>query len=89
MKKPEKGLFKKLKIFAPTVVMLIGVTSCATNSSVKTQAFNIYQPSTLSLKKGVPVNTSKGVYIPQSDEIWHSDNRFRSLERQLYFPSGK
>ena len=46
-------------------------------------------PSTLNLIKGNPIETSKGIYTPQADEIWHSDARFRRLERQLYFPSGK
>lgn len=89
MKKNGKELSKRLKILGLMGVMLIGLTSCVTNSSVKTQALNIYQPSTLNLIKGTPIETSKGVYTPQQDEIWHSDARFRKLERGLYFPSGK
>jgi len=88
-KKKEKESFKSLKIFGAVGAILIGLTSCATNSSVKTTPLNIYQPSTLNLIKGNPIETSKGIYTPQVDEIWHSDARFRRLERQLYFPSGK
>jgi hypothetical protein len=71
------------------VVTLTVLTSCGNNSSVKTGTLNIYQPSTLNLKKGLTVQTVDGYYTPQQDEIWHSDTRFRKLERQIYFPSGK
>jgi hypothetical protein len=52
---------------------------------------NIYQPSTLNLAAGIPIQSKNGVYTPQTDEVWHSDARFRKLERQLYFKptSGK
>ena len=89
MKKKEKESFKNLKTLGLMAVMPTVLISCATNSSVKTTPLNIYQPSTLSLTKGIPIETSKGIYTPQNDEIWHSDARFRRLERQLYFPSGK
>ena len=29
-----------------------------------------------------------GIYTPQTNEIWHSDARFRKLEREIY-PSNK
>ena len=89
MKNSVNQLYKKLKTLGLTVAMLTMLTSCGSNSSVKTGTLSIYQPSTLNLKKGVTVETSKGLYTPQKDEIWHSDTRFRKLERQLYFPSGK
>jgi hypothetical protein len=46
---------------------------------------NIYQPSILSLEKGKPVQTKDGIYTPETDEVWHSDKRFRLLERELYY----
>jgi hypothetical protein len=45
---------------------------------------NIYQPSTLRLEKGKAIQTIDGTYTPQTNEIWHSDARFRKLEREIY-----
>tara|TARA_R100001163_G_C4956832_1_gene122297 strand:+ start:13 stop:261 length:249 start_codon:yes stop_codon:yes gene_type:complete len=81
----------KLKHYAllATSILMIGLTSCATSSSTKSGTLNIYQPSTLNLAAGTPIQSKEGVYTPQTDEVWHSDARFRKLERQLYFSSGK
>jgi hypothetical protein len=45
---------------------------------------SLWQPSTLSLKAGTKVQTVEGIYQAQTDEIWHSDKRFRQLERKVY-----
>ena len=66
------------------VMTLIGLTSCASDSLMNVPDLNIYQPSTLKLEKGSPIQTKNGVYTPQTDEIWHSDARFRRLEREIY-----
>jgi hypothetical protein len=82
----------KLKHYALLAMLILttGLTSCATNSSTKSGTLNIYQPSTLNLAAGIPIQSKAGVYTPQTDEVWHSDSRFRKLERQLYFGnSGK
>jgi hypothetical protein len=47
-------------------------------------ALNIYQPSILVLPPGSPVTVEGGVYTPQTREVWHSDKRFRELERGGY-----
>ena len=67
-----------------TVMMLIGLTSCVSNLPPNVNSLNIYQPSTLRLSKGTPVQTLDGVYTPQTDEVWHSDARYRRLEREVY-----
>lgn len=67
-----------------TVTLLIGLTSCAKNSTVKSRNLNIYQPSTLRLQGNKPVETVDGIYTPQTDEVWHSDKRYAKLERELY-----
>jgi hypothetical protein len=67
-----------------TVIPLIGLTSCGSDSSPKTTTLNIYQPSSLKLKAGTPVQTQEGIYTPPTDEIWHSDARYRKLERELF-----
>jgi hypothetical protein len=45
---------------------------------------NIFQPSVLSLEAGTEVDTKAGIYKAQTDEVWHSDKRFRELERQVF-----
>lgn len=47
-------------------------------------ALNIYQPSILALKAGTRVETKEGIYTTQTDEVWHSDKRYRDLERAGY-----
>ena len=86
LKKENKNLFKKLKIlgFGGIAIALIGLTSCETISTPNVGNLNIYQPSTLRLKKGEAIQTIDGTYTPQTNEVWHSDARFRRLERQIY-----
>ena len=64
---------------------LIVLTSCGSGSLPSGSNLNIYQPSTLRLKKNNAVQTRDGVYTPQTDEVWHSDTRYRSLEREVYY----
>ena len=63
---------------------LIGLTSCVSGSNPKTTTLNIYQPSSLKLKAGQAIQTKEGVYTPPTDEVWHSDARYRKLERELF-----
>ena len=65
-------------------MMMIGLTSCASVSTQSVSDLNIYQPSTLRLSKSIPVQTRDGIYTPQTDEVWHSDARYRRLEREIY-----
>ena len=69
---------------AVTAMMLIGLTSCVTDLPPNVSDLNIYQPSTLRLSKGAPIQTRDGIYTPQTDEVWHSDARYRRLEREVY-----
>ena len=46
---------------------------------------NIVQPNILKLTKGTKVQTADGNYVAQSDEVWHSDKRFRDLEREILY----
>ena len=82
----HKGL-KSLGI-AAIAMTLIGLTSCVTDLPPNVSALNIYQPSTLRLIKGESIQTRDGIYAPQTDEVWHSDARYRRLERELYHGSG-
>jgi hypothetical protein len=70
---------KKLLI----LLIPIAVVGCK-SPSPEIRNLNLYQPSTLSLKAGTKVQTVEGIYQAQTDEIWHSDKRFRQLERKVY-----
>ncbi len=76
----------KLKNYGLLVLIAVmtGLTSCEPNFWQKKDTLNIYQPSTLYLEKGKAVNTKDGIYKPETDEVWHSDKRFRLLERDVY-----
>jgi hypothetical protein len=45
----------------------------------------VYQPPILPLEKGTKVQTKEGLYTAQDEEVWHSDRRYRELERKLTF----
>ena len=64
--------------------LLITLTSCVSDSTLSVNNLNIYQPSTLSLMKNKAIETKDGIYTPQTDEVWHSDARYRRLEREIY-----
>ena len=83
----RKGL-RSLGI-AAIAAMLIGLTSCETVLGPNVSGLNIYQPSTLRLIKSNPIQTKDGIYTPQTDEVWHSDARYRRLEREVYTDGGK
>lgn len=58
--------------------------SCETPKNQEIGKLNIYQPSIIVLEKGKQIETKEGFYTPQIEEVWHSDKRFRELERQGY-----
>jgi len=86
LKKESKSSCKKLRILGLVAILiaLTGLTSCETTSTPSVGNLNIYQPSTLRLEKMKAIQTIDGIYTPQTNEIWHSDARFRRLERQIY-----
>ena len=77
----------KSKNYAPlvTVILATALTSCATSLKSNVKNLNIFQPSTLRLKANQKIETIDGLYTPQTDEIWHSDARYRKLEREVYY----
>lgn len=86
LRKESRNLCKKLRILGlvATVITLTGLTSCETTSTPNVGNLNIYQPSTLRLQEGKAIQTIEGIYTPQTTEVWHSDARFRRLEREIY-----
>jgi len=62
------------------------LTGCETASPAGPGSLSqslLYQPPVLRLPAQQPVQTLDGVYRPQTQEVWHSDARFRQLEQQL------
>lgn len=76
----------KLRNYVALVLMIatIALTSCGPSFWKKERPLNIYQPSIILLEKNKLIQTKDGVYTPQTDEVWHSDTRYRLLERDLY-----
>ncbi len=75
----------KFKACALVVILLptILLTGCATDSSAPTSSLQIYQPRTLQLQAGLPIQTQTGIYVPQVNEVWHSPAAYNDLESQL------
>lgn len=67
---------------AAMLCLLLVLTGCGSVSSRGKESLQLYQPPVLNLKAGEPIQTKEGRYVPQVDEVWHSDARFRQLERE-------
>lgn len=83
----ENASSNKLKFFALVLTMMtsFALISCEQSLRPLTTGMTIYQPSILNLEAGTTIQTKDGVYTPQVDEIWHSDKRYRTLEREVYY----
>jgi hypothetical protein len=66
------------------VMMIASVlpTGCASVSSAPRESLQIYQPRSLRLSAGIPVQTKDGIYRPQVDELWHSAAAYAQLEQE-------
>ena len=69
---------------AALILTLFSLTGCEHVSKPKKPTSNIYQAPILRLEQGTRVQTVDGVYEAQTDEVWHSDDRYRKLERELF-----
>ena len=78
-KKPEGCLVILL-------VPILFLFSCASakKASDSFTPLNIYQPPIIILPAAKSVVTEEGIYTPQTREVWHSDARYRELERKIY-----
>lgn len=67
-------------LILPITCALIACTSgCSTSAASRRM---LYQPPTLALPAGQPVQTTLGIYVPQVDEVWHSPARYEARERE-------
>jgi hypothetical protein len=61
--------------------MLSGPTGCASASRDAADMRRLYQPPVLRLSPGQIVPTADGIHQAQTAEVWHSDARYRALEK--------
>ena len=70
------------------LLISLGLTSCATEPSPppasSVASLTLYQPPTLQLAKGVPIQSKLGIYTPQMDETWVSPQEFAKVNNELY-----
>lgn len=58
------------------------LTSCASAPSAAPASSRIYQPRVLELPAGQPVQTREGIYVPQTNETWHSAAAYEQAGRE-------
>jgi hypothetical protein len=87
LEKDKKISLNKSKSLGIGVILslLIMLTLSSCNCSTKGNGSRIYQTPILRIKAGTEVNTEEGIYKAQVDEIWHSDGRYRDLEKKLLY----
>ena len=71
---------KKIKlILKSTTAALIAMSfaGCANTETDSTLSLLIYQPDYLYLQKGEAIQTQRGIYSPQFDEIWVSEKKYK------------
>ena len=75
----------KKKLLSLTISgALLFAAGCVTTGSSDFTDVNLYQPPTLTLSQGTVIQTKEGIYTAQLEEIWHSDKRYREIERKLF-----
>ena len=75
---------KPLCVVLAAILMLTGCASVPSAESASSQASRIYQPRTLELQAGIPVQTKNGIYLPENDETWHSPAAFEQVSREAF-----
>jgi hypothetical protein len=69
--------------FAPLATLLV-LTGCATSTqTAQEQQRQLFQPLTLSLKAGQPIQTQQGLYTPQVDELWYSPSEMKKADDEI------
>lgn len=68
-------------VILAALLISTALTGCGSASLGAADTRRLYQPTVLRLPQGQPIQTTDGLHVPQVDEIWHSDTRYRDLER--------
>lgn len=79
----RSAMISKICGAAALSLMLSALISCGSASKTSAPILNVYQPSVLTLPPGTVVETEAGRHTAQTREVWHSDRRFRDLEREM------
>ena len=75
---------KPLSAWLVAMLTLTGCASAPSGGSASSPDSRIYQPRTLELKAGIPVQTKAGIYIPEADETWHSPAAYEQVNREAW-----
>lgn len=75
---------KPLSAVLATTLLLTGCASVPSGESASSPASQLHQPRTLELKAGVPVQTKHGIFIPDTDQTWHSPAAFEQVSREAW-----
>ncbi len=75
---------KPLCVVLAAIPMLTGCASAPSGESASSPVSRIYQPRTLELTAGTPVQTKRGIYVPEADETWHSPAAFEQVNHEAW-----
>lgn len=67
-------------LLIPSIALVLA--SCVSHSTPLENSMALYSPEMLRVKKGSPIQTIDGVYIPQVDEVWHSHSVYLDRVRE-------
>gem|GEM_PF-4086941 len=72
-------------ILIALAIQLLACKHSQQESMPSVTPLKIYQPSILTPIKGTQIPTTEGIYEVQTEgEVWHSDKRYRLIERRNY-----
>lgn len=75
---------KPLSVVLAAMMLLTGCASAPSAESASSPASRIYQPRTLELQAGIPVQTRNGIYLPETNETWHSPAAYEQVNREAF-----
>lgn len=64
------------------ILPILFLVSCAQKPDVTVRT-RLYQPSTLILEAGKPIETVDGTYIPEFKEVWFPARKVEELEKTI------
>lgn len=67
------------------LLLIISVLILSGCNTLRDKSLNIYQPDILELDRGVKIQTSRGVYAPQKDEVWYSEKSYKDLAESIFY----
>lgn len=66
-----------------TLLTSLALTGCCGSGKRTQDSSLLYAPSAITLPAKSPVQTTKGLYRPENDEVWHSHKSYVELQERL------